>query len=166
MWISLIKHSTCNANGFLYPLQTKFGRIYMNHLVHWLMQLCTVHIFIMELHFTQRLYITWWCFKILTQDHLGKFMVTGSKSALFVSGLCLSYGETLEISTSHKYKDVPWFWTKVIHARSRSMEVKVHNFCLLYTFLMGTHCKFLLHTKIADGVPWPCLRSFVPVQEY
>lgn len=56
MWISLIKHSTCNANGFLYPLQTKFGRIYMNHLVHWLMQLCTVHIFIMELHYNLLLY--------------------------------------------------------------------------------------------------------------
>lgn len=103
-------------------------------------------------YFTQRLYITWCCFKILTQDHLGKFMVTGSESALFVSGLYLSYGEKLEISTSHKHKDVPWFWTKVIHASSRSMEVKVHNSCLLYTFLMGTHCKFLLHTKIAYGL--------------
>lgn len=149
---------------FLYPLQTKFGRIYMNHLVHWLM-LCTVHIFIMELHFTQRLY-NLMVFQDFDPRSFKQVHGHGSKSALFVSGLYLSYGEKLEISTSHKHKDVPWFWTKVIHASSRSMEVKVHNSCLLYTFLMGTHCKFLLHTKIADGVPWPCLRSFEPVQEY
>lgn len=28
----------------------------MNHLVHWLMQLCTVHIFIIELHYNLLLY--------------------------------------------------------------------------------------------------------------
>lgn len=85
----------------------------MNHLVHWLMQSCTVHIFIMELHYNLLLYTkivyNLMVFQDFDLDHLGKFMVTGSKSALFVCGLYLSYGEKLEISTSHKYKDVPWF---------------------------------------------------------
>lgn len=128
----------------------------MNHLVHWLMQLCTVHIFIMEFHYNLLLYTKIVYNLMVFQDFdLRSFRQVhghGSKSALFVSGLYLSYGEKLEISTSYKYKDVPWFWSEVIHASSRSMEVKVHNSCLLYTFLMGTHCKFLLHTKIAHGL--------------
>ena len=40
--------------------------------------------------------------RFLTQGHLGMVRVTGRKSAKFVSGPYLSYGETLEVLTSHK----------------------------------------------------------------
>lgn len=75
------------------------------------MQLCTVHIFIMELHYNLLLY-TKIVYKLMVfQDFDPRSFKQvhghGSKSALFVSGLYLSYGEKLEISTSHKHKDVP-----------------------------------------------------------
>lgn len=48
---------------------------------------------------------------ILTHGHLGKFKVTGRKSAKYVFGQYLFYGESLEVFSS------------------RSMEVKVQNSC-------------------------------------
>lgn len=52
-------------------------------------------------------------------------------------------------------------WFKVIWASLEPLEGTVHNSCVVYSFLMEIHLKFLLHTKIA----WPtkdlrlCLES-------
>lgn len=82
-------------------------------------------------YFTQRLLITWGCVMILTHGHLGKFKVTGRKSAKYVFGQYLFYGESLEVFSS------------------RSMEGKVQNSCTVYIFLMEKYWKFLLHIIIA-----------------
>lgn len=42
------------------------------------------------------------CVMILTKSHFGKFTVTETKNAQFVSGRYISYGETLEVLTVQK----------------------------------------------------------------
>lgn len=54
-------------------------------------------------YFTQGLHMTLKFAMILTQSHSGNVRVAGKKSANFVSGLCLSSKETVEVPTSRKY---------------------------------------------------------------
>ena len=98
----------------------------------------------------------------LTQGHSCKVKVTGRNNIKFVSGPYLSYGEILEVLTSHKDclwpKGVSWPWNKVIWARSRSLTEKVQNLCPVHIFLMEKHWKFLIHIKDCfwpKGVEWP-----------
>lgn len=81
---------------------------------------------------------------------MGKFKVSGWKSAKLVFGVCLSYGETFEVHISHKtaydLKVCKDFGSKSFG------QVKGHwakNSCPVHNFLMENPLKFLLHTKIA-----------------
>lgn len=94
---------------------------------------------------------------------LGMLQVTGRKSCIIRVQSILFHGETFEVSTSHRDCLLPGgvIWFKVIWASLEPLEGTVHNSCVVYSFLMEIHLKFLLHTKIA----WPtkdlrlCLES-------
>lgn len=72
----------------------------------------------------------------LIQGQFGKFKVTKRKSADFVSGLYLSYWETLDALTLHRDclrpEGVLWFRFKVICASSSSLEEKVQDLWSVY----------------------------------
>lgn len=53
-------------------------------------------------YLTERLLINWIYVMILYQSHLSRFKATGRGSAKSVSGLYLSYEETLDVPTLHK----------------------------------------------------------------
>lgn len=59
------------------------------------------------------------------------------------------FWEILEVLTAHKYclwpEWMPWFIPKVIWASSTSFKEKVYNLCLLFTFLIEKHWKYLRH---------------------
>lgn len=109
MWISLIKHSTWSDNGFFIPPANKIWEdIYESPC-----PLVDAVVYSSYLYYGVTLYTKIVYNLMVFQDFDPRSFKQvhghGSKSALFVSGLYLSYGETLEISTSHKHKDVPWF---------------------------------------------------------
>lgn len=74
--------------------------------------------------FQQRLLMAWGSVMTLILSHSGKVRVTCKKSAKFVSGQNLMYGETLEVRTSHKDwfcpENVSWPWPKDIRTNSRA----------------------------------------------
>lgn len=80
---------------------------------------------------------------------VGRFYVSGRKSALFVPGLYLSYRETLEVPTLHKewfwLERVSWIWSKV-NVFKFKVEKNWNNF-LSY----GEMWMLLLHINIALG---------------
>lgn len=69
-------------------------------------------------YYTKKLLMTWRFVLTMIKGHFGKVKVIGRRSAKFVSGSYLSYGETMEILTSHTDclwpKGASWPWPKVI----------------------------------------------------
>lgn len=120
-----------------------------------------------NLNFLKHLVTFSWFFYTPYKQRFGRYI--GVTYSVFpsvypsnLSGLYLSYGEALEVPTSHKDclkpKGLSRLRPKVILASSRSLEGKVHNSCP-GNFLFEKHWNFLLNTDCLwpEDVSWFCL---------
>lgn len=78
-------------------------------------------------YFTQSLLMTWRFVMILTKGHSGKFKATENKSAIFLSGPYLSFGETLEAHTKDKYYACPVGVSRIQPKIVWAISLEVHR---------------------------------------
>lgn len=91
---------------------------------------------------------------ILTKGHSGKFKATENKSAIFLSGPYLSFGETLEAHTKDKYYVCPVGVSRIQPKIVWAISLEVHRkekykINVRFISFSEKHSKFFIDIQIA-----------------